>query len=367
MVKPVELTADILAIGAGVAGAAAAIAVRRRGRNVAIVERGALPRAGGGPLWVSPAAAALAQDLGVDFPAIGGAPYQGLALDSHDFSQQVVINDAELAGWIVARDRLEDALLNQAREIGAEVHAGVEIRQMIAHDTHVELLDTRDRRLSAQVALLAPGDRPTASALLSAPIDAVTPPTLHCIATTLRATESSSTFRVVLGAGAFQAATITRHGERTRVELSGRDPAELPAALEQLLERAQSAGVLPADLTVERQSPAQPLGVALDLETHVAKRALVIGQAGGFQALLSAEDLYPGLRSASIAADVAHAALDAAVPQEILSGYGVAWRGELAGYLRLPNADLSLLLPLVFKNENMSRRIGRAFLLGRDF
>jgi hypothetical protein len=33
----------------------------------------------------------------------------------------------------------------------------------------------------------------------------------------------------------------------------------------------------------------------------------------------------------------------------------------------MPNADLSLLMPLVFKNAQMTRRVARAFLLGERF
>ena len=117
-------------------------------------------------------------------------------------------------------------------------------------------------------------------------------------------------------------------------------------------------------------SPGQglcPSGVALDMDTHVGKRCLLIGDAGGFVAAFSNEGIYPAMRSGWIAADTALRALRAPVLQDELASFGVAWRGELADYLRMPNTDLSLLVPLVFNNEQMSRRVARAFLLGQTF
>jgi hypothetical protein len=50
-----------------------------------------------------------------------------------------------------------------------------------------------------------------------------------------------------------------------------------------------------------------------------------------------------------------------------LHSFGSAWRRDLADYLRLPNTDLALLMPLVFNNAQMSGRLARAFLLGQTF
>jgi len=52
------------------------------------------------------------------------------------------------------------------------------------------------------------------------------------------------------------------------------------------------------------------------------------------------------------------------VVQDELASFGTAWRTQLAEYLRMPQTDFSLLMPLVFGAKPMSRRVARAFLLG---
>jgi flavin-dependent dehydrogenase len=108
-------------------------------------------------------------------------------------------------------------------------------------------------------------------------------------------------------------------------------------------------------------------GAALDFESHVGKRCLLVGDAGGFVSAFSNEGLYPALRSGWRAAEVAAAALRAPLLQDELAGFGNVWRSDLAEYLRMPNTDLGLLLPMVFTNAQMSRRIARAFFLGQAF
>ena len=108
-----------------------------------------------------------------------------------------------------------------------------------------------------------------------------------------------------------------------------------------------------------------PAGVALDLDTLVGKRCVLIGESAGFVSAFSGETIYPCMMSGWMAAEVVGRALAANVLQDELLSFGAAWRGELAEYLRSPNTDLSLLMPLVFDNEQMSKRVARAFLLGR--
>jgi len=73
------------------------------------------------------------------------------------------------------------------------------------------------------------------------------------------------------------------------------------------------------------------------------------------------------MRSGWKAAEAADRALKAPVLQDELHSFSSAWRRDLADYLRLPNTDLALLMPLVFNNSQMSGRLARAFLLGQTF
>jgi flavin-dependent dehydrogenase len=174
---------------------------------------------------------------------------------------------------------------------------------------------------------------------------------------------------VAVGANrAGQLATIARLGKTVSLAITTRaaeDPIE--QQFRAFCAAALQAGLLPEGVPDEPQERLSPGGIALDMDTHVGKRCLLIGEAGGFVAAFSNERIYPAMRSGWIAADAALQALAAPVVQDELASFGVAWRQELADYLRMPNTDLSLLVPLVFNNEQMSRRVARAFLLGQAF
>jgi hypothetical protein len=142
-----------------------------------------------------------------------------------------------------------------------------------------------------------------------------------------------------------------------------------PAAtqLASLLEAARAGDILPRDCVPQPVEVPGLAGLALELESHVGKRCLVVGEAGGFVSAFSNEGLYPALRSGWLAAQTAARALSAPVLQDELATFSADWRTDLADYLRMPNTDLGLLLPMVFSNPEMSRRMGRAFLLGQAF
>jgi flavin-dependent dehydrogenase len=81
----------------------------------------------------------------------------------------------------------------------------------------------------------------------------------------------------------------------------------------------------------------------------------------------SGDGLYPALRSGVLAAETAADALRGGVLQDELAQFGPRWRADLADYLRMPNTDLGLLLPMVFGNSQIARRVARAFVLGQAF
>ena len=100
------------------------------------------------------------------------------------------------------------------------------------------------------------------------------------------------------------------------------------------------------------------------MDTHVAKRTLVIGDAGGFVSAASGEGIYPAMWSGQIAARVAAGALDADSTQDALFEFNKQWRTAMAEYLQPPNTDTQYLLPLIFSNQPMADRMGAAFFLG---
>jgi flavin-dependent dehydrogenase len=133
-------------------------------------------------------------------------------------------------------------------------------------------------------------------------------------------------------------------------------------------EMATQGRLIPPDLSLDPEAAdtwLTPAGAAVELETHVAKRAILIGRAGGFVATVSSLDAYPEMWSAQLAAETAAHALTSDNPQDELGRFDAAWRTGMARHLQPPNTDLQFLLPLVFSNTQMADRLAHAILTGQ--
>ncbi|MCD6304178.1 MAG: FAD-dependent oxidoreductase, partial [Planctomycetes bacterium] len=90
------------------------------------------------------------------------------------------------------------------------------------------------------------------------------------------------------------------------------------AELSGMVNGLQRKGLLPGGLPLSKAQGAvwaPPAGVALELETHVAKRCVLVGTAGGFAESITGQTLAPSIRSAILAADVVLSALASSDPQ----------------------------------------------------
>jgi flavin-dependent dehydrogenase len=126
-------------------------------------------------------------------------------------------------------------------------------------------------------------------------------------------------------------------------------------------------GVLSAPLEFEDdqvQTLLIPFAGALAHE-GVANRTLLVGPAGGFYTACG-EDIYPNCWSAVYAAEVMKKSLKEPHLQDALQAYRQRWRTTLGDYLRGPQMDLRFLLPLVYRNQNMTDRLAEAILMGRS-
>ena len=145
---------------------------------------------------------------------------------------------------------------------------------------------------------------------------------------------------------------------------SGTRAAELSAMLTAL----QGARLLPDDLRLDRARGAvwtPPAGVALEMDSHVAKRCLLAGTAGGFADSITGQVPAQSIHSALLAANVAARALKARDVQDALMEYKNIWRKALADGLRPPSTPPQMLLPLLFANRRIVGRFTKALLYGQ--
>jgi len=303
-------------------------------------------------------------------------PFFRVCYHNATLAKEVEYRGRAVAGYFVLRSHLTKALRSAATKAGAKVVAMSAPPAIRLEEDHVELSGAR--HVQAQVLLVAqerpnnilsqlamplrtvPGD-PLLVAALNIPLPArkASPQTkagaLHVVELAER-TELGMFF--VTGRVLHLRVVSTSHASGNRVaELSG------------MLRSLQDADILPSDLPAKGVKGAvwsPPAGVALELETHVAKRCLLAGTAGGFVESITGQSLTPSVRSALLAADVAIEALHSSQPQNTLMKYKTSWRKSLADYLRPPNTSLHMLLPLLFVNRRIVSKFTRALLYGEN-
>jgi flavin-dependent dehydrogenase len=358
---------DLLIAGGGPAGCAAAIAATQHKLRALLIEPHGQPQSTGCARWVGPTGIRLCGELGVDLAAAGASAFSGVRLWPWDLSKPFSIDDAKLKGWIVEPQALGRALLAAARAKGVDVARGsVSAVQRGEDEVVVRLSD--ERTATGRVLIIADGADTTTAGLAHLPVGHLKG--RRGAQAVFAAGDGDARLDVMFGTGRrIRVATVARGRQQACVTLMTRD-SEPPATdqLAALLKDARSTGLLqPADARVSAFTVPCLAGAALEMESHVGKRCLLVGDAGGFVSAFSNEGLYPALRSGWLAVQTAARALAAPVLQDELATFSAAWRADLADYIRMPNTDLALLLPMVFTNPQMARRLAHAFLLGTSF
>jgi flavin-dependent dehydrogenase len=144
-------------------------------------------------------------------------------------------------------------------------------------------------------------------------------------------------------------------------------PTKPQASLEHWLRVLRAHGMFTGEAVVDiarMRSFDLPLAGALDRE-GVINRTLLIGPAGGFYSAC-AEDIYPNCWSAVFAVDVIRRALREKHLQDALDAYRHNWRTTLGDYLHGPEQNLRFLLPMIYRNQNLTSRMADSILLGKS-
>jgi flavin-dependent dehydrogenase len=359
----------LVIVGGGPAGATAALRACRQKATALVVEQDASPRVGPSVGWLGPVGVALCRKCGVSGTKAGASEFKGLRLHSWDLKRNILADDPRLRGWLVDRVTFEAALLKEATNAGADALRGATVPHLNLAEDRVVLGLSDGREVSGRIMLIADGVASSTARMANLVPAAQMRDVPRCLFVEYETREKETRLEVVIAASrAGQLATIVRLGKTVSLAVTTRaDEILFDQQFRAFCSEALQAGLLPNGVPAEARQQLSPGGVALDMDMHTGKRCLLIGDAGGFVAAFSNEGIYPAMRSGWIAADTAVQALPAPLLQDQLASFGAAWRYELADYLRMPNTDLSLLVPLVFNNKQMSRRVARAFLLGQAF
>lgn len=355
---------EIAIAGSGPAGLAAALEASRLGRRVTIVAPTVDDkRSQDYPVWLSSAGVDLLEHLGAPLPTERAKSIEAVQLRSVDGAAQRVAGEAPGLGVITSRADIDATLRAVASDAGVDFRTqlvtGVESRESCAR------LAWDDGALLAEVVLIATG----AGRDLA---DAATPAVEGAHQSTATANTGGSVDAPVTFVFASDhpgaLGQFVRQDDRVAIVVQHAGEAgQREAYRAAVVAAGVEAGLVSEAPTQWREVGISPAGHAIEREGHVFKRGLTIGAAGGFVAAMSHEGLFPALKSGALAAQVAHEALEAELLQDVLATYDARWRLELADYLRVPNADLSMLLSLVFRNEQIARRLVHALMRGEAF
>ncbi len=371
---------DVLIIGAGPAGATAARLLAKAGTAVRLVDREGFPRDKCCAGWVSANALKEFPELEKMVPGtVFECSFKGLVFHSPDLEATAAWADAEPVGFQVKRPAFDAALVELAREAGAETLFGEGVVEIAESDSSVTVKTSSGKALSAKLLIGADGANSFVARSLGLMQEIGPADMIGCVNEAFELGESQVTelygadraIHVAIAYN-FLAGYAWAFPKKSSVSLGlggkGLSGEKARVRFKEFLSDAQRIGLLPPGKKSSALAGGfDPAGVALKAKSLVSKRALLIGDAGGFVSSASGEGIYPGMISAKIAAAVALKALSSSDPAAELSGYDAAWRPRLEKYLAMPNVNLQMMLPMIFSDQRVTAKFARAFLFGEKF
>ncbi len=357
---------DVAIIGAGIAGVSCALSAADHGLRVVLIEKqkhGA-PRAR--PDWVSARSLAMLADRKVDVKPVVGEPFGGATFHSSDLSQHADTSESEPPAFRVDYTGLVQHLSGDVRSKGVTLLHGTEPETIACGETSVRLTWADREPIEAGFLVQADGAHPSPTAASGEPgawvaelqlngLEGPSPHQLHWIlgldeGRTVASWWWEGTLAVIRSSGFGSPDAVRRR-------LVGC----VKQAMEERWLRGQ-AKIVPENVAL-RPAPARH---ALEMDSHVDKRALRIGDAGGFVSRATREGIEPAIRSAFLAAETLSEAAENRTPQDALQKFDVSWRTGMAEDLGSPSAQVPFMLPLIFKNSQMAQRLAATFWYGRQ-
>ena len=345
---------DVAVVGSGPAGAAAALALARRGAKVALIERETLPRyktCGGGVVQRA------TRFAGVDLGPAVEQRYSRVSFHLHDLARSFTLERSAPILTMTMRDRLDYVLVEAAARAGVEVLAPCRVREVSSLDGQVRL-GTERGEIKADFAVAADGAIGEMAHLAGWPDDRRVAPALE-----YEITVDDATFDRLSREPRFDIGTISRGYAWVFPKASHlsigvlsieRGARDLRAQLARYLEVVQ----ITAPLEVRRHGfviPIRPRSGPL-----VRGRVALVGDAAGFADPVTAEGISFAIRSGQLAGEaIADASGDEGRARD---GYHAALRAELLPELRVGRILASLLYDYPKVRRALFRRCGQWLL-----
>ena len=362
---------DVAIIGAGPAGATAATILGRRGYRVAVVDRAAFPRSVTCAGWLSAKVDPLLTELGLPAERLVESPFRDVTLYNADLTKSTKPRFASSVGYLIDRARFDNAIADAAVQHGVTLIQSSPVTEIRLNERSVTMTLAKGKRISSRLLLLASGRGSELLDRVGFPRQTGGNPlwTAQAEAPLTTAAGGEPHVGVVLGldgGGGFGLFCTSKDRTLVNVNWAGDRERTIPVLVE-LCKTAFQRRIVPLDLSPQGTAAEvlrSPASAALDMDSHVGKHTLLIGDAGGFISAASNEGIYPAMWSAKLAAQAIDAALQSDYSQDALMTFDSLWRTQMADHLRSPHTDIRFLLPLIFQNQPMADRMGAAFFFG---
>jgi len=375
---------DVIVAGAGPAGSSTAKFLADTGARVALVDAARPPRPKPCGGWINVQAIRRFPFLDAVRRRAGAVAFRQLLFHSPDFTRTAQFSKRAHLGYVVRRERFDAELARAAKAAGATCLFGHAVEAVACGEHGVAVGLEGGRRLEGRLLVGADGVHSTVARLTGLRTRWGDGALVQCLVRSVRLTAKERTacfsggqVHVALGFGGASGYAWAFPGKDTvSVGVGVRQPREgtLAPLYRRWIAGMQAKGCLPPGCEAEPpEAAAVPAGAAIEFENHVGKRTLLVGDAGGFASAASGEGIYPAIRSAALAAECLQKALAAdvgktrgATCQDVLATFRSLWRQDLASYLQMPNTNVAFLLPLIFSNQEIADRFGRALLFGEN-
>ena len=361
---------DAAILGATPAGFAAAYRLAKAGADVIVLDSPAIPAQCPLTDWTSADFFRLPGLPAGLARAAKSRPFQTVHYHSVALDRYAEHHSRSAMGYFLQSSRLTAVLAAAARKAGARRRSWEAVPLIRRDEDRIVLSGASE--IAARVLLLIQGQPEEAMSHLGLTTRTMRPPPLIVAGLDVPTTQRPDGALHVVEEperseiGMFFVAEGNLH---LRVISSSPAAGTRAAELSALVARCQQAGAIPAKLPLHRARGAvwrPPAGVALELETHVAKRCLLAGTAGGFADAVTGGTLYASVASALLAAEVAAKALEADDLHATLAAFQTSWRRTLEQRLLQPATPFRVLLPLVFANPKVASRLTAALLYGQE-
>jgi len=304
-------------------------------------------------------------------------PFRAVKYHNVDLDRQTEHRSRSVLGYFLHPDKLRQVLASDARKAGVSFRKASTLPDIELLEDGVVLSAARTTR--ARLLLLAGGSASAAVGHLSMPNGGPSPPNLGVAGLDIPLspagvkTIADKALHVIEAAARtdLRICFVSGKGKKLHVRVlsESRGPGPGVGELSDLLGSLQSAGLIPDRLALGKATGAfwrPQAGVAMEMNSHTAKRCLLIGSAGGFAASVTGQTLYPSICSALLAARCAATVIQrpSNVLHDQLLTYKSAWRKALGQYLCPPDTSLQMLIPLLFANKRVVPRFTRSLLRG---